>query len=287
MTNLGLSGRTALITGTNNPFGIGAAIAEAIARVGANVFLHYYRQQSSEDTHSATSPGLPFYQRQQSKNPDNLVARLQRFGIAVGTHEADLSDTRVASSLFDLAEKACGPVEVLVNNAAAWAADTFIPTQAEAIPKLWPGQAHTLTAESFDQHFFANTRGCALLMAEFARRHIQRRSRRGRIINISTDAAECFPSEVSYGAAKLALEGYTRSGAAELGQFGITVNALALGPVQTGWISAELEQSLIPTIPLRRIGQPSDVADVVVFLASHQARWVTGQRIFVGGGHRM
>ena len=73
----------------------------------------------------------------------------------------------------------------------------------------------------------------------------------------------------------------------ELGQFGITVNAVSLGPVQTGWISPELERVVRPTIPLGRIGTPDDVADVIVFLASEQARWVTGQTLFVGGGHGM
>ena len=67
----------------------------------------------------------------------------------------------------------------------------------------------------------------------------------------------------------------------------MTVNVVSLGPVQTGWITPELERAVLPSIPLRRIGGPEDVADVVVFLASHQASWVTGQRIFVGGGREM
>jgi 3-oxoacyl-[acyl-carrier protein] reductase len=78
-----------------------------------------------------------------------------------------------------------------------------------------------------------------------------------------------------------------RSAASELGQFGSTVNALALGPIQTGWITLELETALLPRIPLRRLGIPDDVADVLVFFCSQQARWITGQRIFVGGGHQM
>jgi 3-oxoacyl-[acyl-carrier protein] reductase len=73
----------------------------------------------------------------------------------------------------------------------------------------------------------------------------------------------------------------------ELGQFGITVNIVSPGPIQTDWISPDLEAALLPTIPLGRIGQPDDVADVIVFLASHQARWLTGQTLHVGGGHRM
>jgi 3-oxoacyl-[acyl-carrier protein] reductase len=123
-------------------------------------------------------------------------------------------------------------------------------------------------------------------MREFAARHVSRQSRWGRIVNISTAGSDCFPSEASYGASKFALESYTRTAANELGQFGITVNVLALGPVQTGWITPDLERAILPTIPVGRIGTPEDVADVVVFMASEQARWVTGQRLFVSGGHR-
>jgi len=106
-------------------------------------------------------------------------------------------------------------------------------------------------------------------------------------VNVSTAGAERFPSEITYGASKFALESYTRSAATELGKFGITVNVVSLGPVQTGWITPGLEREILPTIPLGRIGAPSDVADVIVFLASDQARWVTGQRMYVGGGHGM
>jgi 3-oxoacyl-[acyl-carrier protein] reductase len=65
------------------------------------------------------------------------------------------------------------------------------------------------------------------------------------------------------------------------------VNAVSLGPVQTGWIPPALESALLPTIPLGRIGSPEEVADVIVFPVSEQARWVSGQTIFVGGGHGM
>jgi 3-oxoacyl-[acyl-carrier protein] reductase len=83
------------------------------------------------------------------------------------------------------------------------------------------------------------------------------------------------------------LESYSRSAAAELGPYGITVNVVSPGPVQSGYITKELEESLIADIPLRRIGQPEDVANTVVFLASEQASWITGQIVFVHGGHRM
>jgi 3-oxoacyl-[acyl-carrier protein] reductase len=137
--------------------------------------------------------------------------------------------------------------------------------------ELWTSRPQSLNAAAFDRIFAVNTRAPVLMMAEFGRRHIKRGAQSGRIINVSTAGAERFPSEVTYGASKFALESYTRSAAMELGKFGVTVNAVSLGPVQTGWITPELEQAILPTIPLGRVGTPSEVADVIVFLASHQA----------------
>ena len=83
------------------------------------------------------------------------------------------------------------------------------------------------------------------------------------------------------------LETYSRSAAAELGPLGITVNIISPGPVQTGYISPQMEEELVSDIPLRRVGQPTDIADAIVFLASEQAAWITGQLLCVHGGHRM
>jgi 3-oxoacyl-[acyl-carrier protein] reductase len=125
------------------------------------------------------------------------------------------------------------------------------------------------------------------MMAEYARRYIEQGARWGRIINVSTDGASGFSSEISYGASKHALESYSRAAASEFGKYGITVNTVSLGAVQTGWISLELEKEEASHIPLQRVGQPEDVADVIIFFASEQARWVTGQLLYVGGGHVM
>ena len=114
-----------------------------------------------------------------------------------------------------------------------------------------------------------------------------RGARWGRIINVSTDASHCFPTEVGYGASKAALESLSRTAAVELGPYGITVNIVSPGPIQTAWITPELDKGIAQSAPLGRVGLPDDVADVVVFLASEQARWLTGQLLYVGGGHRM
>jgi 3-oxoacyl-[acyl-carrier protein] reductase len=292
MIDPALANRTVVVTGANNPFGIGAGAAKAFAAQGARVFLHYFRRSpapAGPDDPAAMGPA--FYEAQQGKRPDELVGMIESAGGRAYAWEADLSDPAAAVTLFDEAERVLGPVDVLVNNAAHSTHDTFVPagaavrnTRAELATGRRPG---AVTAESIDRHFAVNTRAVALLTSEFARRHVARNARRGRIVNVSTAGAYVFPSEVSYGASKLAMEAFTRSAAAELGQFDITVNTVSLGPVQTGWIPPALEAALLPTIPLGRIGSPDDVADVIVFLASEQARWVSGQTIFVGGGHGM
>jgi 3-oxoacyl-[acyl-carrier protein] reductase len=150
-----------------------------------------------------------------------------------------------------------------------------------------PDDFLTATAGGLDRHFAVNAQAPALLMREFARRHSERGAFTGSVINVSTDAARAFATQIGYGASKAALEALTRSAAIELGPLGITVNAVAPGPVETGWITPELEERVRPAIPLRRLGTPSDIADAIIFLASQQARWITGQVIQVAGGHAL
>jgi len=259
-----LYNRVALITGANH--GIGAATARACAAAGANVFLTYRGDPAIEP----------------------VLHDIHGLGVRVEAWEADLGDPRAIPHLFERIEATLGPVDVLVNNAAVGAppADTFIP-QGTATQDWASRPIVTVTAASHDWHFAVNSRAVALMMAEFARRHIARGAAWGRIINLSTDGAPGFPGEVSYGASKAALESYSRAAAGELGRAGITVNVVAPGPIQTGWITPELEPQVAATIPLGRVGQPDDVADVIVFLATDQARWLTGQTLYVGGGHRM
>jgi 3-oxoacyl-[acyl-carrier protein] reductase len=143
------------------------------------------------------------------------------------------------------------------------------------------------TAGVIDRHFAVNSRAAALLIHEFTQRYMRRSATWGRIITVSTDAAHAHVANVSYAASKHAIESYSRSAAAELGRYGITVNIVAPGPIQTGYITPAAEVVINAGTPLGRLGAPGDVADVIVFLASEQARWLTGQLLYVGGGWRM
>jgi 3-oxoacyl-[acyl-carrier protein] reductase len=292
MIDPGLQDKVVLVTGANNPFGIGAAIAEAFAAQGASLFITYLRSRPEAfgidpaTAAEASTPGEAFYRARNADAPDAVLGRLREHAVPVGSAEIDLANPEAIPRLFDHVEKTLGPVDILINNAAHSEPDAFVLfTRSE---EDWAGRVRsTVDAESHDRHFAVNSRAVALLMAEYARRHVSRGAVWGRIVNVSTDGAACFPGEVSYGASKAALESYSRSAAMELGQYGITVNVVAPGPIQTGWIPADAEQPIVADIPLGRMGRPDDVADVVVFLASEQARWVTGQRLFVGGGHRV
>jgi 3-oxoacyl-[acyl-carrier protein] reductase len=262
-----LTNKVALVTGANHPKGIGRATALALAAQGTAVFLTGYGRPPLDDTITAiTSAG----------------------GRAAGTL-ADLSDPAVIPWLFDQAEATFGPVAILVNNAAHWGPpDTLLTIEPNTNPFHANTFQQTLTAANFDRHTAVNARAVALMMIEFARRHQQRGSSYGRIINISTDGANCFPNELSYGASKAALESLSRSAAVEFGPLGINVNILSPGPTQTGdpgWITPEMEQQIAQRTPLGRAGRPEDLADAIVFLASHQSRWITGQLLRVNGGH--
>lgn len=293
MIDPGLKDKVALVTGGNNPYGIGTAIAKVLALQGVAVFIHYFRQDIDfpiDNEDNLDRPGLPFFFEQQKKTADDVVCSIRESGGKAESWEGDLRESENVSLLFEQAENAFGHVDILVNNAAEYVADTFLPPNAlgEEI-ELWEGgpTISTVDVESHDRHFAVNSRAVVILMAKFARQIVERQTNWGRIINISADCAWGCPKEVSYRASKYALESYSRSAAAELGPYGITVNVVSPGPVQSGYITPEGEKTLITDIPLRRVGRPEDIANAVVFFASEQAGWITGQLLFVHGGHRM
>jgi 3-oxoacyl-[acyl-carrier protein] reductase len=297
MNDPGIRDKVALVTGGNNPLGIGAAIARALADCGARVFIHYFRQDGehcdSDEGSSAGSddkPGLHFFYKQQAKTADEVVASIRESGGKAESFECDLREPGSADMLFDEAMKAFGQIDILVNNAAEYSADTFLPSSVSGVgEELWHGGPilSTIDEKSHDRHFAVNSLAPAILTARFARHIIERDANWGRIINISADCAWGCPKEISYRASKYAIESYSRSAAAELGPYGITVNVVSPGPVQSGYISPEMEEALISDIPMRRMGHPEDIANAVLFFASEHAGWVTGQVLFVHGGHRM
>jgi len=292
MIDTRLDGKIALITGANNPHGIGAAMARGLAAQGVQVFITYMPVTKDTDINAATGqPGEAFYRQQIAQPPDVVIDSLRGFGVRAQAAAVDLTDARVIAPLFDQVESTLGVVNILINNAAHSTADTFLPdsallTNTRSVEWLTSG-VPTLTADSHDAHFAINTRAAALMMTEYARRHIKRGEDWGRIINLSTDGSPAFPSEIAYGASKHALESYSRAAALELGQFGITVNVISPGPTQTGWITPRMADEITRATPLRRVGRADDLADAAVFLASHQARWITGQVVHVNGGHRV
>jgi len=275
MVDLGLRGRVALVTGANNPEGIGAAIARALAREGAKVVVHG-RRSGPVPPKLPVEPGLARVLALQTNPPEEVAESIRAAGGWAAACELDLVPPGSATRLLDVAEAAAGQVDILVNNAAVAEPDSFID-----------GEVRLLDPESHDLHFAVNCRTPALLTAELGRRHRERGSTWGRVVMVSTDGASGHAGAVSYGASKHALESYARAAAWELGPQGMTVNVVAPGPVQTGWISRELEAVVRPRIPLGRIGHPDEVADAVLFLASDLARWITGEILYVGGGHVM
>ena len=298
MIDPGFDGAVAIVTGMNNPRGIGAAVARALARQGVAVFGTFLRAPppagaAGAGTGAEPAPGEALYRRLAAADAAPMVAAIRAAGGRAAALEVDLADPAAAPRVFAAAEAAFGPVTILVNNAAYSEPDSLLPADMNAdTPSAGGLPIGPFTVDTHDRHFHVNVRAPALLMREFARRHRDRRAsgsagRAARIINISTDGADAFPTEVSYGASKHALESLTRSAAHEFGPLGITVNALSPGPIQTGYIPPGAEARIVGDTPLGRVGLPEDVADAVLLLASEQARWLTGQLLYVGGGHAM
>jgi 3-oxoacyl-[acyl-carrier protein] reductase len=267
--NIALAGRVALVTGANH--GIGAGTARALAACGAAVLVTYLRRDHSPEE------GTPQrYGDDRAATADAVIESIQRAGGRAVAVEADLTDPTTPRNLFDEAERSLGPVEILINNASSWVKDTFRPaTETDRFGRpLSP-----VSVESFDRQFAVDARAAALCIGEFARRHVERQAKWGRIIGLTSGGPLGFPQEVSYGAAKAALENYTMSAAFELAEYGITANMVYPPVTDTGWVTEEVRQVVRDSPELLHVSQPEDVASVITWLASPAADLVTANII--------
>jgi 3-oxoacyl-[acyl-carrier protein] reductase len=229
---------------TGSSRGIGRAIAERLARDGAHVVINYSGN---------------------AEKAQEVVKAIETAGSKAIAIKADLSNPEDVRHLFDETENQLGPLNILVNNAG-----TFVMKPAIDI-----------TLEEFDKVIAVNVRGVFLALQEAARR-IQDG---GRIINLASNATVMSLANQSvYAASKAAVEQFTRVLAKELGARQITVNAVAPGATETDMVPDVAREVVPKQTPLGRLGQPEDIADVVAFIASEEARWITGQIIGANGG---
>lgn len=247
MINPDLKGKTVLVTGANS--GIGRELSVNFAKMGCNIILHYF--ENEEET-------------------KGIIKTLNEYNVEAHPVQADLRNEDELNRLYNRSIELFGSIDILVNNAAV---------------ALFPDNIFETDEDSFNNHFNVNTKATLLLINHFVKMHKEQEKKEASIINISTDASQNFPNQISYGASKAAIESYTRSIATEVGYLGITVNCISPGPVQTGYITKDLEEYVLPDIPMNRLGTPKDISDAVTFFSSAQARWITGQVLLVSGGH--
>ncbi|MGW4092838.1 glucose 1-dehydrogenase [Nocardia sp. NPDC004750] len=236
----------AIVTGGSR--GIGRAIAERLGTRGASVVVNY-----------------------QSNRPaaEQVVAAIECSGGQAWAVRADVADPAGPRRLFDAAEERFGGVDVFVNNAGV----ARFGSIAEA------------TDEDFELMFAVNTKATFVALREAAKRLRDN----GRIVVVSSGATLTNrPGSGVYGASKAAVEQLVRVLARELGPRGITANSVLPGAVRTDALAASgaigANQRIRQSVPLGRMGEPDDIADVVGFLASEEARWITGASVPVGGG---
>lgn len=264
-----LDGRVAVVSGANH--GIGAATAAALAHLGADVAITYLAYTPADH-----DPGRPAeYRSQREQRAQATVAAVEAAGRRAYAVEADLIDAGTPAAVFAEAESALGPVSILVNNASGWRKDTFSPDRHDPLRR----HHEALSGDTALPQLLVDARGGALMIAELASSVRRHRLGWGRIVSLTSGGPMGFPGEVSYGAAKAALENYTMSAAIELAADGITANVVYPPVTDTGWITDEVRGFVESSTDHVHIAEPADVAAVIGWLCTDAARLVTGNTI--------
>ena len=242
-----LTGKCALVTGASR--GIGRAIAVALAKAGADVAINYAGNEEA------------------AKQTENLCAA---YGVNTLVIKADVANAEECKSMIDCVKAHFGKLDILVNNAGI------------TRDKLMIGMSETDFTEVID----TNLKGSFLCMQLASKLMIKQRY--GRIINLSSVVGlHGNVGQVNYAASKAGVIGMTKSAAKELASRNITVNAVAPGMIETDMtavIPEKAKEAMMAGIPAGRTGAPEEIADMVVFLASDKAAYITGQVISVDGG---
>jgi 3-oxoacyl-[acyl-carrier protein] reductase len=255
-----------VVTGANH--GIGAATAASLAGLGADVAIAYLAYTPTDH-----DPGRPdVYRTQREQGPEDTVAAVESEGCRALAVEADLTDAAAPARIFAEAEAALGPVSILVNNASAWRKDTFAPDQDDPLRR----HHDQLTGETALAQLLVDARGGALMIAELAASVRRHALGWGRIVGLTSGGSTGFPGEVSYGAAKAALDNYTMSASAELAADGITANVVHPPVTDTGWVTDEVRAFVQQSHEHHHVAQPAEVAEVIAWLCTDDARLVTG-----------
>lgn len=242
-----LKGKNALVTGSSR--GIGRAIALELGRLGANVAVNYAGNEAKAQ---------------------EVVDELEKMGVQAIKIQADVTDEDAVNKMVKEVIQTFGSLEILVNNAGI-TRDNLLMRMKE---------------EEFDEVINTNLKGAFLCTKAVVRQMM--RQKYGRIINIASIVGiSGNPGQANYVAAKAGLIGLTKSNAKELASRNILVNAVAPGFITTDMtdeLTDEQKEAIFRLIPLERFGEPEDVANVVGFLASDKAKYITGQTIHVDGG---
>jgi 3-oxoacyl-[acyl-carrier protein] reductase len=295
MLSYGLKDKVVLITGTNNPKGIGAAMALSFAEQGAKVAMVYKKMDFEYKEELAVGDSLDSYYKALSMDCSEVKAVISKITKNYVIIESDISAEGNIANIYEKIEAKLGKVNILVNNAAGYPEqDTIFTIKNSDIISTYGTtvQGTIMMIQEFIKrgygHLIDDSKSLQERLIDYGKhKRLSDNDHYGRIINFSTDSAQIMAGQISYGSSKAAVEALTRSIAMEVGYLGVTVNTVAPGPTQTGWMNSELVESVLPQIPMARIGTPQDIADTVLFLASDKASWVTGQVIKVSGGHSL